>query len=99
MRIFTFASRNTKEITRDILTLIFGIAFPIVLLLLLSAVLSAVWAFVYASLFSSERYYISSIPLVLILCIVTNPDIFEGVPLGRMLTMLGRVFPAWVVRL
>ena len=38
MRIFTFASRNTKEITRDILTLIFGIAFPIVLLLLLSAI-------------------------------------------------------------
>ena len=38
MRIITFASRNTKEITRDILTLIFGIAFPIVLLLLLSAI-------------------------------------------------------------
>ena len=61
--------------------------------------LSAVWAFVYALLFSSERYYISSIPLVLILCIVTNPQIFAGVPLGRMLTVLGRVFPAWVVRL
>lgn len=38
MRTLTFASRNTKEITRDILTLIFGIAFPIVLLLLLSAI-------------------------------------------------------------
>ena len=37
MRTLTFASRNTKEITRDILTLIFGIVFPIVLLLLLSA--------------------------------------------------------------
>jgi len=71
----------------------------VLLLLLLAAVLSAVWAFVYASLFSSERYYISSIPLVLILCIVTNPQIFEGVPLGRMLTMIGRIFPAWVVRL
>ena len=38
MRTLTFASRNTKEITRDILTLIFGIVFPIVLLLLLSAI-------------------------------------------------------------
>ena len=38
MRTLTFASRNTKEITRDILTLIFGIAFPLVLLLLLSAI-------------------------------------------------------------
>lgn len=37
-RTMTFASRNTKEITRDILTLIFGIGFPIVLLLLLSAI-------------------------------------------------------------
>ena len=32
MRTITFASRNTKEITRDILTLIFGIAFPLILL-------------------------------------------------------------------
>ena len=31
MRTITFASRNTKEITRDILTLIFGIAFPLIL--------------------------------------------------------------------
>ena len=38
MRTFIFASRNTKEITRDLLTAIFGIAFPIVLLLLLSAI-------------------------------------------------------------
>lgn len=38
MRMITFASRNTKEILRDILTLIFGIAFPIVLLFLLSAI-------------------------------------------------------------
>lgn len=38
MRALTFASRNTKEITRDILTLLFGIAFPLVLLLLLSAI-------------------------------------------------------------
>ena len=38
MRTLTFASRNTKEITRDIMTLLFGIAFPVVLLLLLSAI-------------------------------------------------------------
>lgn len=38
MRALTFASRNTKEITRDLLTLIFGIAFPVVLLLLLWAI-------------------------------------------------------------
>ena len=41
-RTMTFASRNTKEITRDPLTLIFGIAFPIVLLLLLSAINKAI---------------------------------------------------------
>ncbi len=38
MRALIFASRNTKEITRDLLTLFFGIAFPIVLMLLLSAI-------------------------------------------------------------
>ena len=38
MRALTFASRNTKEILRDILTLIFGVAFPIVLLILLSMI-------------------------------------------------------------
>ncbi len=38
MRALIFASRNTKEITRDIMTTVFGIAFPIVLLLLLSAI-------------------------------------------------------------
>ena len=38
MRALTFASRNTKELTRDLLTLMFGIAFPLVLLLLLSAI-------------------------------------------------------------
>lgn len=41
-RTMTFASRNTKEITRDLMTLIFGIAFPIVLLLLLSAINKAI---------------------------------------------------------
>lgn len=42
MRALTFASRNTKEITRDILTPIFGIAFPLVLLALLSAINSGI---------------------------------------------------------
>ena len=37
-RTLTFASRNTKEITRDMVSLFFGIAFPLILLLLLSAI-------------------------------------------------------------
>lgn len=42
MKFLTFASRNTKEILRDILTLIFGLGFPLVLLLLLSAINSSI---------------------------------------------------------
>lgn len=42
MRFITFASRNTKEIIRDLLTLIFGLGFPLVLLLLLSAINSSI---------------------------------------------------------
>lgn len=38
MRMLTFASRNTKEIVRDPLTVVFGLGFPIVLILLLSAI-------------------------------------------------------------
>ncbi len=38
MRMLTFAKRNTMEIIRDPLTVIFGLGFPIVLLLLLSAI-------------------------------------------------------------
>lgn len=38
MRMWTFASRNTKEILRDPLNLFFGLGFPIVLILLLSAI-------------------------------------------------------------
>ena len=38
MRMLAFANRNTKEILRDPLTLIFGLGFPLVLLLLLSAI-------------------------------------------------------------
>lgn len=42
MRAYVFASRNTKEILRDMLTLFFGLAFPLVILLLLFAIGSAV---------------------------------------------------------
>ncbi len=42
MRTLVFASRNTKEITRDIFTLVFGILFPLVLLVLLSAINSSI---------------------------------------------------------
>lgn len=38
MKLHSFASRNTKEILRDPLTLCFGLGFPLVLLLLLSAI-------------------------------------------------------------
>ena len=38
MRMLTFASRNTKEILRDPLNLVFGLGFPLVLILLLSAI-------------------------------------------------------------
>ena len=38
MRLLTFASRNTKELLRDPLTVCFGLGFPLVLLLLLSAI-------------------------------------------------------------
>lgn len=38
MRTLVFASRNTKEIMRDMLTLFFGLGFPLVLLILLSAI-------------------------------------------------------------
>lgn len=38
MRTLVFASRNTKEIMRDLLTLFFGLGFPLVLMVLLSAI-------------------------------------------------------------
>ena len=38
MRMLTLAGRNTKEILRDPLTLLFGLGFPLILLLLLSAI-------------------------------------------------------------
>ncbi|MGN1129771.1 MAG: ABC transporter permease [Ruminococcus sp.] len=38
MNMLAFATRNTKEILRDLLTLLFGLGFPIILFLLLSAI-------------------------------------------------------------
>ena len=38
MKMLSFASRNTKEIIRDPLTLAFGLGFPLILILLLSAI-------------------------------------------------------------
>lgn len=38
MRMLTFASRNTREMIRDPLTLAFGLGFPLILILLLSAI-------------------------------------------------------------
>ena len=38
MKTLAFASRNAKELQRDVLTSIFGSAFPIVLLVLLSVI-------------------------------------------------------------
>lgn len=38
MRMLTFAGRNTKEILRDPINLVFGLGFPIVLILLLSVI-------------------------------------------------------------
>ena len=42
MRMLTFANRNTKEILRDPLTVIFGLGFPLVLIILLNAIQSNV---------------------------------------------------------
>lgn len=38
MKLLAFANRNTKEILRDPLTLLFGLGFPLVLIVLLSAI-------------------------------------------------------------
>lgn len=38
MRIYLFAKRNTKEVLRDPVNLLFGLGFPLVLLVLLSAI-------------------------------------------------------------
>lgn len=42
MKMLTFSKRNSKEILRDPLTLVFGLGFPIVLILLLTAIQSSI---------------------------------------------------------
>lgn len=42
MKMLAFAKRNTKEILRDPLTVIFGLGFPLVLILLLSAIQASI---------------------------------------------------------
>lgn len=42
MKMLTFANRNTKEILRDPLTILFGLGFPVVLILLLSAIQASI---------------------------------------------------------
>lgn len=42
MRTVVFASRNTKEILRDVITLFFGLVFPLVIMVLLSAINSSI---------------------------------------------------------
>ena len=55
MKTLVFASRNTKEILRDILTLLFGIVFPITLLVLLSVINSSIPAEAGMSLFEISK--------------------------------------------
>lgn len=55
MRAYVFASRNIKEILRDILTLFFGLAFPLVILLLLYAIGSAVPEEAHLDMFDIEN--------------------------------------------
>lgn len=54
MRIYVFASRNTKEILRDVITLFFGLAFPLVILLLLYAIGSAIPEEAHMNMFDIE---------------------------------------------
>lgn len=42
MRMLTFAGRNTKEILRDPINLVFGLGFPLVLILLLTAIQASI---------------------------------------------------------
>ncbi|MBE6764505.1 MAG: ABC transporter permease [Ruminococcaceae bacterium] len=55
MKMLSFASRNTKEIIRDKLTLFFGIGFPLVILLLLSLINSNIPPEAKMDMFSIEK--------------------------------------------
>ena len=55
MRAAVFASRNTKELLRDPVTLFFGIGFPLVLMVLLSAINSGIPAEAQMRLFDIDK--------------------------------------------
>lgn len=55
MRTLVFASRNTKEIIRDVFTVIFGILFPLVLFVLLSVINSSIPKEAEMKLFETEN--------------------------------------------
>lgn len=55
MRTAAFASRNTKEILRDPLTLIFGLGFPLVLMILLSAINASIPKEANMTMFNIEK--------------------------------------------
>ena len=55
MRAAVFASRNTKEILRDPLTVFFGIGFPLVLMVLLSAINASIPAEAQMRLFDIDK--------------------------------------------
>ena len=55
MRTLVFALRNTKEILRDVFTLMFGILFPLVLLILLSAINASIPAEAQMTLFEIDN--------------------------------------------
>lgn len=57
MKTLAFASRNAKELQRDVLTSIFGIAFPIVLLVLLSVINSSIPKEAHMTLFEIKKSY------------------------------------------
>ena len=88
MKTLAFASRNSKEMLRDKINLMFGIGFPVVLLLLLTLIQSnipvqmfeiahltpgiAVFGLAFISLFSAT--------LIFMLCCTAFPDLDNIVP-------------------
>ena len=61
--------------------------------LLLCGIISSFWSLLYASFFKKEAWYISSIPVLLILCAFTNPVLISGINPGAVLKILSGIFP------
>ena len=61
--------------------------------LLLCGVISSLWSLIYAAFFKKEAFYISSIPILLILCVCTNPELISGINPGTVLKTLAGIFP------